>query len=332
MHTRAHSLGFTLTELMISLVIGLLLIAGIASVFLQTRASALQDTQIAALQDNARYALHVLSEDIRGSGFFGGVIALSEIATNDATLDDNPLTGDCGSAAQTEWAYETDSYGGPVQILTGATATEANTAHGCIPVVGFQTGSPVLSLKRTQGTARPTGSALTPNQIYLRTNQDIGCLWYYDGGSAPTATTCPTGVYDDWAYFAHVYYVRDHAEALGDGIPSLCRYALDAGPAMVNQCLAEGIEAFHVEWGVDNDDPKDGVVDEYTASPADVNDAIAARIYILARSPELIQGMAPENKEYRLGSLTKTYNDQYYRRVYSTTVLLRNQANRSIFF
>jgi type IV pilus assembly protein PilW len=332
MHGRAQSLGFTLVELMVSMVIGLLLVAGIASVFLQTQASARQDTQIAALQDNARYALHVLSDDIRGSGFFGGIVALSEIATNDTTLDDDPLTSDCGSAAQTEWAYEVDAYGGPVQILTGATATEANTAHGCIPIVGFQPDSPVLSLKRTQGTPLPNGSALVPNRVYLRTNQDIGCLWYYDGSSAPTAGTCPMGIYDDWAYFAHVYYVRDHTEVLGDGIPSLCRYALDAGPAMVNQCLAEGIETFHVEWGVDNDDPKDGVVDEYTATPADVNDAIAARIYVLARSPEALKGTAAVNKEYRLGSVTKTYNDQYYRRVYSTTVLLRNQANRSIFF
>jgi type IV pilus assembly protein PilW len=212
------------------------------------------------------------------------------------------------------------------------TATEANAEHGCIPVVGYQTDSPVLTVKRTQGTPMPNGSTLVPGRVYLRTNQDIGCLWYYDGTTAPTAATCPGGIYDDWHYMSHVYYVRDHAEVLGDGIPTLCRYALETGPGMTNQCLAEGVELFHIEWGIDDDDPKDGVVDEYTATPADVNDAIAARIYILARSPERLATMAAENKEYRLGSVTKTFNDQYYRRVYSTTVLLRNQANRSIFF
>ncbi|MCK5640752.1 MAG: PilW family protein, partial [Gammaproteobacteria bacterium] len=53
-----------------------------------------------------------------------------------------------------------------------------------------------------------------------------------------------------------------------------------------------------------------------------------AHIYVLARSPQQETGYT-NSKSYKMGSVTKSaYNDGYYRRVYTSTVVLKNLRNR----
>ena len=59
---------------------------------------------------------------------------------------------------------------------------------------------------------------------------------------------------------------------------------------------------------------------------AELQDAVSTRIYLLARSVEAVPRYT-NSKIYRLGDLTLgPFNDRFYRRVYTTTVLLRNPA------
>ena len=58
-------------------------------------------------------------------------------------------------------------------------------------------------------------------------------------------------------FVSHIYYVRDYASTVGDGIPTLVRAEFDpAGPPALAhqsaQALVEGIEGFAVELGIDN--------------------------------------------------------------------------------
>jgi len=63
--------GFTLIELMIALVLGLVVIAGVLSVFLAGQQSYRTNQALGNVQDSARTAFELLARDIRGAGLTG---------------------------------------------------------------------------------------------------------------------------------------------------------------------------------------------------------------------------------------------------------------------
>ena len=65
-HNRAT--GFSLVELMIAMLLGLLIIGGVISVFLSNRVAYRQNENLARMQENARYAFEIVGRDIRESG------------------------------------------------------------------------------------------------------------------------------------------------------------------------------------------------------------------------------------------------------------------------
>jgi type IV pilus assembly protein PilW len=95
---RQGARGFSLIELMISLVIGLLILAGIAQVFLGGRAANNLQQRLGDLQENGRFALYFLQRDIRMAGFpkiLGGAQATVDAAFN--TPVDTPPVVVCPS-------------------------------------------------------------------------------------------------------------------------------------------------------------------------------------------------------------------------------------------
>ncbi len=63
--------GFSMVEMMVALVVGLIVLAGIGQIFIKTkRASVLQD-ELARMQENSRYAIQLLNEEIRSGGYLG---------------------------------------------------------------------------------------------------------------------------------------------------------------------------------------------------------------------------------------------------------------------
>jgi len=71
-NTVSHKLqGMTLIELMIGLVIAMILLAGVAEIFLGSKQTYRYQEGMARLQENGRYTLDTLSEKIRMAGFTG---------------------------------------------------------------------------------------------------------------------------------------------------------------------------------------------------------------------------------------------------------------------
>ena len=62
-HSNAR--GFSLIELMVSIVIGLILVAGILSIFFSSRVTYTSNEKTARLQENGRVALDNLAHDLR---------------------------------------------------------------------------------------------------------------------------------------------------------------------------------------------------------------------------------------------------------------------------
>ena len=77
--------GFSLIELMIAMVIGLVLMSGIVSVFASSRKSFDMTQEISSVQESARFAMDALNEDIRLAGFQGCAMS-SGISGNAAVI------------------------------------------------------------------------------------------------------------------------------------------------------------------------------------------------------------------------------------------------------
>ena len=87
--SRKHR-GFSLVELMIAMVVGLLLVSGMITVFSGTKRSAQLNSTMAMLQEHGRFALSSIVSDVRMAGFQGCVDSKvrARIRATDAPTDD----------------------------------------------------------------------------------------------------------------------------------------------------------------------------------------------------------------------------------------------------
>jgi type IV pilus assembly protein PilW len=322
--------GFSLVELMIAVAIGLFITGVVIVVFAQNRASFTQDQTAAEMQENGRYAIDVLAHDLAMTGFWGEMLSPAAIDTTNVTITADK---DCGESGHDNWAYDVDP-----SLQSSLAPADPSTEFKCISSDEHQGGTDVLVVKRIRGTPATGGEK---NQVYLRTNGTAGSLFECDHDT--TCTNAPAiGTAQNWPYIVNIYYVRRCSSTDADGnctnsIPSLYRKILFSDASTAPQMrtedggVAEGIESFHIQFGIDSSG--DGTANFYVSGPtaAQLEHAVSARIYVLVRSRNGIPGYV-NNKKYVLGDLDLgVLGGNFYRRVYSTTVMLRNPAYLSVF-
>ena len=308
--------GFTLIELLIALGLGLTLVSGTVIVFIQNNRSAVQDEEISFVLENGRYVMRVLSRELAMAGFWGKFLDV-ETTTNHASA---VIGTDCGDGVD-PWALDLDA----LQFLSNSTAATVTAAFACLPSADVVVGTDVLAIKRVADNTTVDGS-IVANRMYMRTNGVAANMFLGGGADTPPALT---GTVTNWSYFPQIFYIRDYSVTTTDGIPTLCRAHLDvtATPDMTNECLVDGVENIQMEFGVDEDD--DFIANYYTGTPtaAELRDSVSARIYVLVRSVNEVPSYT-NDKSYTLGSTTvDAANDGYFRRVFNSTILLRNPAN-----
>ena len=310
----------TLVELLIAMSLSLVVGAAIITVFTNSTRTFKADENMLRMQDDARNALRELAFDISMAGHYADLVAPSSI-TGDTTL---VVGTDCGPAGIPNWIYQTQAAGvGEHQSLLAvdnASGNQAANSHSCIAASELQPGTDVVSIKRVAGgnTAVPTAG-----NVYLRSNGTVGLLFREPISAAPPVVV-PVP-FKDWQYRPRIYFVRNYANTPGDGIPSLCRKVLaGAGPSMITECLAQGIENLQIEYGLDTDG--DSIPDAYRPNPTqtEIQTVVTARIFLLARSVDADFGY-DDVKTYTLSnSPAYTPADNFHRRVSSVTVNIPN--------
>ena len=70
-HNKNTVSGFSLIELMIAMLIGLVILNGVIQVVISSKRSYLDNQAISQIQENARFALDTLSREVRMAGYFG---------------------------------------------------------------------------------------------------------------------------------------------------------------------------------------------------------------------------------------------------------------------
>lgn len=309
--------GLTLIELMISMTLGLMLVAVTAGVLLSSNRNFMQDDSYSRMQENGRFALRHLTHELTMANYWGGMInpGTSGISNN------LTVTTDCGITYNDANAS--------LILINNATAATASATFSCIPnSTAFHDGTDVLMVKRL---STPV-SAQTHNYPYVITdrNSKAGRLVKYDSGSAD-ATLVPNTAMGEEAYEfrPRIYYIRVKDTSGADITPTLYVKQFDNSGTMTltDAPLIEGIENIQFEFGMDTN--RDGVPDFYATAPAaaDMKKAVTVRIYVLARSIDEVPSYT-NTKVYNLGATQVDPNpdDAYYRRVYSNTVVLRNTA------
>jgi type IV pilus assembly protein PilW len=319
---RGTERGFTLVELMISMVLGVLMGGAIISVFVYNRHSFDSDDMVQRMQDDARNAIREFTNDLGMAGYWADVVNPAAVA-QDGTL---AVAVDCGPAGIGNWIYRTVAPGTTrslsVTTVDNATGAAANAAFSCINAGELMAGTDIVAIKRVAG--GDSTAPLDTDTVYLRSNGTIGLLYREPLGAAP-AVVIPAP-FTEWEYRPSIYYVRNFGVVPGDNVPTLCRKVLQfaAPPTMITECLAQGIENLQVEFGLDTD--SDGQPNVFVADPTflEMQTAVSARIYVLARSVES-DTQYTNDKTYTISNAPAyTPADNFYRRVFTITVALHN--------
>lgn len=318
--------GFTLVELMIALVLGLLLLVALLSLLLATRRDARENDAQTAVQDQGEYALSVLSRDLMAAGYFGAIYDRSAIVIGATAAAVTPAP-DCTADG---WVFETST------LVDFADDADANIGalYPCLDADEVLAGTDLVGIHRSAiqpaaELAAATGTLiLQAPHYYLQTNGISGTVIRTSSASyTPTAPIQPfTGPMAFYEWSPRLYFIRPWSRSDGDGQPALCRRSLDhANGALQTECLAEGIEDLQLQWGLDDDG--DLAVDRYSFAPNDAELASArtVRLYLLARASEATSSYT-DGKRYDLGDkIVSPGADGYFRRVFTTTVELRNR-------
>jgi type IV pilus assembly protein PilW len=127
---RARARGFSMVELMVAIVLGLLVTNALVAMFVGVRSAGRMSSGVSALSDSGRFALDTIEQNVRGAGVFAcNATAPVDIGTNPITRQisllnpgPSPLVSDFGEPLA---GYEAQSAGGDTG--PGATITIANT-------------------------------------------------------------------------------------------------------------------------------------------------------------------------------------------------------------
>jgi type IV pilus assembly protein PilW len=312
--------GFTLVEIMITMLLSLVLGIAIVTVFINNSHSFSQDDNVLRMQDDARYALQQVAFDLSMAGHYAELLSPANVV-QDASL---AIGTDCGPAAVNNWTYlTTQPATGESLSLTAvdnATGAQVVANHSCFDGAEILPGTDVVSIKRVAGAE----SAVFRNGgIYLRTNGTVGLLYRSPMAGAPTIPVAIPRT--EWEYRPSIYYIRQFANTPGDNIPTLCRKVLaGGGPTMTTECIATGIENLQIEYGIDTS--SDGNPNAFVSAPtlAQMQSVVSARIFLLARTTDIDTRYANQKTFSLSNSPDYSPADTFHRRVFSTTVAIQN--------
>lgn len=311
--------GFTLLEVFIALVIGLVLFAGVLSIFVGMRTTVSETSSYGELQENGRLAINILSDDLLRQDFWGdytGTIDLTSI---------NPVpsapTGECAGGGTNNGTFPLAV--GHFRTLWGETVDDDTVLPTCRS--GAVKKSDVLQLKRVISTplGLVAGDTAPVGNYYFMSNMDTGEI--FASGTVPDVKNARV-----WEYQHHMYYVKEEAS-----VPVLMQVRLSNTLNVAP--LVDGIELIRFEYGIDTDiDPTTagyGIVDAYVSADNmtdalwdnEVSRIISVKMYVLARG--VLEDTKYVNKNtYKLGSFDYDVDDNYRRLLFSSTVTLYNAS------
>nr|MDA3869060.1 prepilin-type N-terminal cleavage/methylation domain-containing protein [Gammaproteobacteria bacterium] len=183
-----RSSGFSLIELMLAMLIGLIIMGGVMQLFISTRDTQRSSEDQLALLADARFAIDTIAYDLRHTGLWGRHNDPAIIACQQGGAPSYPCpagatmpaaTADCAASAYI-------NLGAPLFATDGTNPYSATCANQ-----SYKTGTDVLSL-RYADTNQIGTTVLADDVAYFRTSTSVGMLFIKKEGE-----TFPASPYND---------------------------------------------------------------------------------------------------------------------------------------
>jgi type IV pilus assembly protein PilW len=314
----------SLTETLVALAIGTLMIAGAATGYAKARDAYAALEANARLQETARYAMALIEADVRMAGFWG-LTNRAESVTASASL---AFPARCGGAA---WVTDT------LRFIDGSNNAWLPAPNCAALSGGAQPGTDVLVVRRASaGRITPQSATVAaPNrdrvlvvtdrvrgQVFVP--QDLsnvippGYATFDDPGQAPLA--------DTRVLIVHAYYISASSSAAA-GYPALRRKTLTAGPDIGDEEIIAGVEDLQFQVGVDTnaDWQADAFVNPGTV-PATAK-PVSVRIWLRLRAQERDNAFTDDRATTYADRTVDASGDHFRRLLVTKTLQLRNSGS-----
>lgn len=256
--------GLSLIELMIAIALSLLLILGVTQIFLSSKTTYASNQALSAIQESGRFAIEILSKDIRNTGYKGQCL----------TMPVNHMGGGSSSI----WAQEDEPIHGwenskpsfvEKSVVSSSDTLFIQFAEGALDVKGAANNVASGNTIDLSGGS----SSIAAGEIVL-ISDGLACDVFENTANGPTALSKDT--VGDWShdytdefeilsFQSFAYYI---AEDEGSGVPTLFRSRFS--PDLANEegeALVPGVKSMNIEYGI----AANGAVNEYVAANAVTN-------------------------------------------------------------
>ena len=315
--------GFTLIEMMISITIGLGLLAGLVGVLAANSSNSRTNDRSSELMTNGRYALNTMKQELRQAGFRGYTWA--DPMTPGAL---GALTNECLETGATAGSFVSNIRQG----IWGANNSNPFSAS-CIPDTSFSDGNDVLVVRRL---AAIPATTLQTNTVYFHSSYSVGQIFRSTASpvTAPAFPDSPTPL-ATFAVETYVYYISPFTVSATEDplIPALYRVALQSDGSMDRELVASGIEHMQIQYGevIPGVQPTTQFFDTLTGSSTTTassqwDSVNSVRIWLLARNETAEPSYANTNI-YAMGDQVYDFSaapDGFRRQLFTTVVQLCN--------
>lgn len=339
--------GISLVEVLVAMVISLFLLSGIIQVYLTNTASYSFTNAISRIQENARYAMDTMAQDLRMAGYFGcAVFDRSDPAAMQAIVNNLDTAGPGYDANLFDIlgeplieGTENDVNGSDTITLRGALAGNAT------PDVPYANSTSANILISNPNDIEVDDIVMISNcrgadifQVTNATTSDNAnntAVVHNTGTGSPgnyNPDTCTSGhcLSQTYGADATMYKLQAVTYSIAPGAsgePALWRSANG-----LNEELVEGIEQMQVQYGIDTSG--DGATNRYMTAdlitddfslPNNWDNVMSIRLMLLARSAS--DGVVEDYQVVDFNGTSTTQADQRLRQVFTTTIALRNRVS-----
>jgi len=318
--------GLSLVELVVAVGLASFIIGGIFQVVLSNRQAFHLTESMVRVQESGRFALNFISDDVRQSGGYGCTPTFDSVSQNiQSFAAEMPDINGIQTAAPANFGNSTDGASG------GATAFDAPDTLGL--------------LKLNQNSATITGGVLDPSTLSMTNEGSFATGDYVLVSNCEIADLIRLGVgstnvqmVDATGGLRYGFYTIQNKRTTINEIEHRffavnADNELELGINGARQVLLDGVENIQYRYGVDSDGD---LVPDYFANistipAASITDIVAVNISVLTVSGSLVEGNAeqvtgsPQTINFNEKSLAMP--DRRLRKVFETTVILRNRMN-----
>lgn len=342
MTTKNSQSGFTLIELVIAMVLGVFLIGGIIQIFINSKQTYRMQENLSRLQENGRFVMDFVARnnrmiDFRGCASRSGIVP--NVIIDPKNPNPNPVPASFsanisgGNNVTSNWS--TSACGASNDCVAGADQITYQFGGSC---GGYLTGNMATNNANIQIAAANSCninmydvlliSDCSSSDIFIATSassgsgvQTIAHANNQNTGNNLSKLYGPDAEVLVFRTFS--LFIRKNAA----GEPALWRLDNSRPTSDTNPVeLVEGIENMQILYGADTDATPDGTANYYVPAGTaglDMSKVVSIRVSLLVRSMD--DNLAAQPLAYTYNGATVTPADRRIRRVFTSTIALRNR-------